>query len=481
MPGNTRRRTVLLAAALAAAGCAPGTEWDHQVGRKYAAMVAAEMGLVDDPELEAYLNTVGHRLAACVPDRSFDFTFQVVDMETPNAFALPGGYVYVSRGLLMLTNSEDELANVLGHEIGHVEHRDSAQLHGAAALPGLLTLPGDAVGAVVSPALGDALASPFRTAGQAYLAGYGRDQERRADAFAQTTAARAGYDPLGMHTVLQSLERDQVLRVGESRGASFFDSHPPNPQRAATTAKQAAGLRWSRGPGTSPDRAAYLRRLDGLVVGHDPAQGVFRDELFLHPVLDYTLQMPEGWTTAHARWAIGAVAPQRDAILIVGTPSPGTDPRQRAEAYLDQIDGELNILVTRAEPARFAGLPGYVVSARLGPGDTGSHLELAWIAHKRRIFQVTGVTAARQVDKIEAIRSSAATFRPLAEAQRRTIGVARLRLATARPGESLAQLGARVESAWSVEQTAVANGLAVDEVLESGRLVKVAVVEPFSP
>ncbi|MHC4774905.1 MAG: M48 family metalloprotease, partial [Planctomycetota bacterium] len=123
--------------AIACAGCAPGPDWDRQVGAAYSRMVADEMGIVDDRALQAYVSTIGHRMADAAPERPFVDRFQVVDDETPNAFALPGGYVYVTRGILALTNSEDELANVLGHEVGHVEERHSAQQQAAGTLPGI--------------------------------------------------------------------------------------------------------------------------------------------------------------------------------------------------------------------------------------------------------------------------------------------------------------------------------------------------------
>ncbi|MHC4101463.1 MAG: M48 family metalloprotease, partial [Planctomycetota bacterium] len=120
---------------IALAGCAPGPDWDRQVGAAYSRMVADEMGIVEDRAVSAYVSTIGHRMADAASDRQFEFRFHVVDDEAPNAFALPGGYVYVTRGLLALSNSADELANVLGHEIGHVEERHSARQAAAGTLP----------------------------------------------------------------------------------------------------------------------------------------------------------------------------------------------------------------------------------------------------------------------------------------------------------------------------------------------------------
>ncbi|MHC4421472.1 MAG: M48 family metalloprotease [Planctomycetota bacterium] len=441
-------------------------------------MVADEMGIVDDPALQAYVSAIGHRMADAAPERQFVYRFQVVDDETPNAFALPGGYVYVTRGILALTNSEDELANVLGHEIGHVEERHSAHQQAAGTLPGILAMPGDAVGAVISPRLGNALASPFRKARAAYLASYGRDQERDADRWAQEIAAHVGHDPRGMSLLLEGLQREEVLRTGEERKPGFLDSHPPTPQRAEATARRAKTLTWARTAETETYPGAYLRRLDGMVIGRDPARGVFRGRRFMHPGLDCSAEIPGGWTPAYVQWAFGAISPEGDALLVAQRPVAGTDPRAAAEAFMAKLD-RIKLEILRSEPIRIGDLPGYGVTARLGRGRDAVDLELIWVSYEQRVYQLIGLAAAGQVADLEAIRATAQSFRPLTRQERDSISVVRLRLVEARAGESLAQLGLRSGNAWSVKETAVMNGISTGEPLDEGRVVKIAVIEPY--
>jgi predicted Zn-dependent protease len=476
-------RTIMIgclvaAGTIASAGCAPGPDWDRQVGAAYSRMVADEMGIVDDRALAAYVSTIGHRMADAAPDRQFEYRFHVVDDEAPNAFALPGGYVYVTRGILALTNSEDELANVLGHEIGHVEERHSARQQAAGTLPGILAMPGDAVGAVISPKLGNVLASPFRQAGAAYLASYGRDQERDADRWAQEIAARVGYDPRGMSLLLEGLEREEVLRTGEQRSPGFLDSHPPTPERAEATAKRATALTWARTAETESYPDAYLRRLNGIVIGRDPAKGVFRGRRFMHPVLNCSAEIPEGWTAAYVQWAFGAISPEQDALLVAQRPVTGTDPGAAADAFMAQLEN-IKSEILRSEPIRIGDLPGYGVTARLGRGRDAVDLELIWISYEERLYQLIGLTAAGQDEDLQAIRATAQSFRPLTEAERESIPVVRLRLVEARAGESLAQLGLRSGNAWSARETSVMNGIPAGELLDGGRVVKIAVIEPF--
>jgi predicted Zn-dependent protease len=459
--------------ALGLGGCAPSIEWDREVGAAYSTLIADEMGLVKDQQLTPYVKTMGQRLAGNIPERQFDYTFEIIDDETPNAFSLPGGYVYISRGLLVLTNTEDELANVLGHEVGHVEERHSARRYAAATVPGLLALPGAAVGAV-APGLGNAMTSPFR----GMIASYSRDQEHAADRFAQEVAARAGFDPGGMSALLHSLGREEELQTGETRIPHFMDTHPPTPDRADATARRAASLTWTRSPETTIGRDEYLRRLDGLIVGANPAHGIIQDGRFLHPTLNCTVEIPRGWTAAHLRSSIAAVTPDGDAVLFGHRPEPGTDPHQAAETWLRAARAQIRMQVTRSEPRSISGFPGHAVTAVLGRrGD--AIMEVIWLAYEGRIYQLIGMFVAERPALGNAIRQTAESFRPLTASERASIEVVRVRLATARAGESLQQVGERSGNTWSLEATAVMNGLSPGARLEEGLVVKVGVAERY--
>ena len=189
------------------------TEYDDaRVGAEASRDVEAEIGLLDDPELDAYVSQIGRRLLRGVPRRSFHYQFSIVDQFEPNAFALPGGYIFISRGLLALANSEDELANVIGHEITHAALRHSAARQDIERG-------------------GNPLSMGWVRA--ANLAAYGRDMERTADREGQKLAAAAGYDPMGMSTFLGNLGQMERLRIGHTRMPSFFDTHPGSRGRAA--------------------------------------------------------------------------------------------------------------------------------------------------------------------------------------------------------------------------------------------------------
>jgi predicted Zn-dependent protease len=204
----------------------PPPQRDVEQGAEVAKLVEQQIGLYSIPQTEAYLREVGVRLVAAVNDPRWKFSFQIVDQQEPNAFAIPGGGIYVSRGLLALIKREDELAGVLAHEIAHVTQRHSAKQQRKGILPGLLSVPGNVVGNVVGENLGALINAPIGTVGGAWLSSYSRGQESESDRIGIRTAAQAGYEPTALADILQRLEQDVASQTGQERRFSIFDSHP---------------------------------------------------------------------------------------------------------------------------------------------------------------------------------------------------------------------------------------------------------------
>ena len=280
---------------------------DVVVGREAAEEVELSVGLVDDPALVAYVDGIGQKLVRALPRRDFAFRFQIVDQMEPNAFALPGGFVFVSRGLLALVNDEDELACVLGHEIIHAWRRHAAQQQAVArSLPGL-SLP--------------------RSRAQT-LAAYGRDMEREADAMGQRLAAAAGYDPMGMSTFMRSLDQRERLLIGAPRAPTFLDTHPGTRERASANAIRSRELRWHRDPSLGDTRKRLLERVDGMPIGDRPETGIFLGERFVHPSLGFEIKFPRGWSLQNSSRMVGALAPRRDASVYLTADMPTISKRR---------------------------------------------------------------------------------------------------------------------------------------------------------
>ena len=443
--GEEKKRTVLL------------TEYDDaRVGAEASRDVEAEIGVLDDPELESYVNQIGKRLLRGVPRRSFQYQFKVVDQLEPNAFALPGGYIFISRGLLTLANSEDELANVIGHEIVHAARR-----HAAARQD---------VERGTSP-----LSMGWVRA--ANLAAYGRDMERTADRGGQQLAAAAGYDPMGMSTFLGSLGQMERLQIGRTRRPFFFDTHPGSRGRSAANAARAREIRWKRDPALGETHLSYLHRIEGLPLGERPEAGIFQENLFIHPDLDFQISFPPGWRTSNSNRAVGAVSPRGDAVVFLMADMPAGEPRKVAEAFVEKTKREFHVEVKQSKPIKIGELDAWRM--RLEGGRMVAIV--TFVPYRGMTWRITGFSRSDVAKRyLPNTLNTARSFRPLTEEQRNSIEVTRLALVEARAGEDLVALGNRTDNAWDPSRTAVLNGIFANHRFEAGDLVKIARVEPYS-
>jgi predicted Zn-dependent protease len=458
-----------------AGGCVPFTvspEEERKLGREEAQEVERTVGLVRDEALVGYVRRLGGRLAHVAQRADVAWQFSIADDAEANAFALPGGWIYVTRGLLVLLNSEDELAGVLGHEMAHVLQRHAVRRAGVATPFALLFgLPAGILG-TVSPTLGGIVGGTGRLASGLALASYSREQERDADRQGLELSARAGWDPAALASFFRTLQREEALAGGSSAGLRFFATHPATPERVDDVEK-AARAHAPAPRALAPNRSAFLARLDGLVVGDNPAHGLFRGPLFLHPDLDVALEMPPRWKTVNRPDAAVSAAPDGDAAIVLHVAGAGADPVAGARA-----DGLQDSHLRRLQRVQVSGLPAARLVADTRDGD---RVALTWIAHRQRVLRVTGMTSVldwpRQGPVLE---RAAATFRPMLAAEHEGIVESRLRVRPARAGETVREVLARGSATWDAARTAVANGTTVDARLQAGWPVKVPVGQRYA-
>lgn len=272
-----------------------------KLGRQEHPKILAEYGgAYDQTALQRYVTGVGNRLVAVSELPDLKFTFTVIDSDIVNAFALPGGYVYVTRGLLALAENEAEVAGVLAHEIGHVTARHTAQRMQQQQYGQIGTGLATIAGAILLGDTGAQLGQQLAGAGaQLWVAGYSREQEFQADELGVRYLAKAGYDPQAMATFLDALERNDRLqrklagRSDSGAGANdWLASHPRTLDRVERAATEADA---SIATGNRLDRDAYLAAIDGLVYGDSPAQGFVDGRTFTHPALGLRFTAPEGF------------------------------------------------------------------------------------------------------------------------------------------------------------------------------------------
>jgi predicted Zn-dependent protease len=285
------------------------------LGRQYSAQIMEEMPAYEHAALNKLVRRVGEKLAAKSHRPGLVYRFTIVDSATVNAFALPGGYIYITRGMLAYLNSEAELAAVLGHEIGHVTARHSVRQHSTATATGLL-------GAVISATTGvQGIDTLTNMASTAFVRGYGREHELEADRLGAEYLARSGYDPEAMLDVVGVLKNQEAFEVAtarkEGREANvyhgLFSTHPDNDARFQEVVR--AARRYRTGATTRVGRDSYLRALDGLTFGSSAKEGVVRSNNFYHAPLDFSVSFPAGWRIDNQSDRIIATSRGNDGLV----------------------------------------------------------------------------------------------------------------------------------------------------------------------
>lgn len=456
-------------------------EDEIKLGREASQEVEQYMGFAGGAELNAYVERVGQRLVKHSSRSHLDYEFHVVDMKEPNAFALPGGYIYVSRGLLALMNDEDELAAVLGHEVGHVAARHAAkrEAKSRAWIPlQILAGIGGAAASTVSPELGGVVAGAGQLPAAMGLATYSRKQEKEADRLGQQYAAAEGWDPAALARTMDALTGEQKL-AGDSDPSrmSFFDSHPTTPSRARDGRAYASKLTVAPANRISANRSAFVERLDGMVVGESARAGVFLEHRFVHPDLGFTMSFPKGWVYANSPAAVQAYPKDESAVIALQVAAKGDDPAAVADAIASQVP-----LLERSETKQINGRPAVTAVARVESDGQEIYFALAWIAKDGLIYQVLGATTG---DRWKAHRptfeAAAKSFRQPTASELEALHENRLRLVAARTNETLAAVAKRTASQWSAPKLSVANAIPKTKKLSTGDLIKVAKQERYLP
>ncbi|MDX1503467.1 MAG: M48 family metalloprotease [Thermoanaerobaculia bacterium] len=435
-----------------------------ELGAEVDRELLSNSGVYDDAELEAYVAQLGHRLAAVSERPDLPWSFRVADDEIVNAFALPGGRIYVTRGLLAHLDREAELAGVLGHEIGHVTAR-----HSVNALSRELVI---SLGLVAGLTLLDAgeTAEMVGSLGMGLLfLKFGRNQERQADQLGVRYAQRAGFDPHGVVDVLRVLQA-----VSHAEGDGWFPvwlSTHPDPDRRWQRLGQETGL----GPGpTAAEREREARlfrpRLDGLVYGQDPRNGVLEGNTWVQLRDGYQLSFPPGWRVEREGQTVAAENPAEDALVLL-LPQTGRTAGEAAAAFAE-AEG---VVVTESGEVGSRGLPAHLVRFETDLEDepvTG----VAVFLHTRssRVVALVGLSSTESWPRRRAVIERAVwSLGPVVRPQHRAAEPDRLALVTLDRPMDAAEIARRYSPHLEPWELALLNRVAVDEPIPAGRSVKV--------
>ena len=384
-----------------------GYTWQQevQIGKESDQAIIAQYGLYDDKELASYVDRLGQELLAVshmrredTPEemRNTPFTFRLLDSPVVNAFALPGGYVYITRGLLAHLDNEAQLAVVLGHEIGHVVGRHASK-RAAAQQFGQLAVVAGAIGAQTVLG-GNAAEQVLNTAGTAaglLFLSYGRDDERESDRLGVEYGALEGYKSGEGSAFFRSLKRlsDQA---GQSI-PSFMSTHPDPGEREATIQRMAS--EWEQK--VTMDRVeadAYLAHIDDIIVGEDPRQGYEENGMFYHPTLKFQFPVPQGYIVINQPTQVALVAPDQKAVLVF---SIASEVQTAADAGT-KFAAQEGITVLDKKATRINGLTAYDLLATAAD-QQGAEFKLAnrYIEYGGNVYSFMAYSAAASFDSYQ--------------------------------------------------------------------------------
>jgi predicted Zn-dependent protease len=481
---TTARTRRLVAAALlvcgaVAAGCATNPVTGKKqmtllseaeelaIGQQQDQEIRREMGVYDDPELQRYVSDIGQELARKSHRPNLPWSFTIVDSPAINAFALPGGYVYLTRGIMAYLADEAELAGVLGHEIGHVTARHAAQAYTRQAQANIgLTILG-----IFVPGT-----QPFTELGATGLGvlflRHGRDAELEADRLGVEYGSSAGYDPTGVPRFLATLARVSAM---SERGVPNWLSTHPDPGSRVTRAEPIAG-KFTSDQAKTVNHDQYLERIQGLVFGDSPKDGIVRGNEFLHPLLRIGVTFPEGWELINTPDAVMAQEPGTQHFMVL----------QEVEALRGQSIADTAIAVMRR--AGYSVMDGTMLKINGNDAHLGMYrgkakdvgevvMRAAHIQVGRQLYVVAGFAPKGEFDRIDPdIQSAVKTFRHLTPQEASDIRPNKIDVYVVRQGDSWQSIAARQGKGYVNAATlAIMNDREVSVQPQAGDRIKIVV------
>lgn len=433
-------------------------------------------GSYGDAKVTGYVEEVGQRLAAKSEMPDLDFTFTTLNSKVINAFALPGGYVYMSRGLLGLMNDEAELASVLGHEVGHVTARHSASRYNKSIFAQIAS-----VGVGVATGSGE-LANLVNQSSQMYLLSYSRGQELQADELGVRYMGRVGYDPFGAPRMLQTLGDATALDqriLGKEEAAqvpSWQRTHPLTSERVEVALREAREASANTSEALRR-RDELLNAIDGMRFEDDPSQGIITGHEFKHGELGFGFVVPNGFAIENGSSAVRASGPGGSAIIFSGGRAEGNMSSQVQAVWQNLTQGQAGG-ISNLQALDVNGMPAATGNARISNNGTQLDLRIVSIdfgngsAYSFVFVSPSDVTAQLSDD----FKRTTYSFEKLSAAERASVKGRSIKVVTAQRGDNASSLARYMAyNDYQLERFMVLNGLEEDDVIEAGERLKIVV------
>jgi predicted Zn-dependent protease len=468
---------ILMTASLLLAACAinPVTgkrelmliseEQEIQYGVEGDQEICAEYGVVQNPALTAYVERLGQNMSLITHRPKLAYHFRVLDTPVVNAFAVPGGYIYVTRGILAYLNDEAELAGVIGHELGHVNARHTARSISQQQL------------ALIGLQLGYAFSEKLRNLSG--LAEFGvnmlflkfsRDDERQADNLGVEYASKVDYDTNRMAAFFETLER---MSASEGSGGlpDWFSTHPNPENRVVAVRKKTAQWQAKLGKASyAVNRDSYLRTISGITFGEDPTQGYVSNDVFYQPSLRFSFPVPSGWTVNNMSSQVQIASPTGSATILLMLDSAAT-----AAASADQFISKNGAVVQSRQSLTVNSFASQRVVSRVTSESDTMKLMSYFILKGGTVYQMHGMTTpALYSQYADTFASALGGFKQLTDASKINVKPQRLAvksISKATTLRSILKQGGIAED--QLEELAIMNGMQLDETVPAGTLIKI--------
>ena len=428
-------------------------------------LVKKTKGVYEDSAMTAYINKVGQKLVAQLDTVRFEYKFFIVNQAAPNAFALPGGYIFITTGIIPIIENEDELACIIGHEIIHSNNRHTVRQLKKRVLPLLLTLPFDIIGATV-PGAGTAVA-PISTSRQLLFASYSRKNETEADDQGVILAAKAGYDPLALPKVLNRMNKVIKLVYNYTEEKNYFADHPYTPDRVKNINEQVKGLKVVKSQVVSDK---FLYEFKGLTYGKSPNQGIIRDHAFLHPDLDFYIEYPDDWTINNMDTAVVANSSYKDAAVALSIEKPGKTAEQTGKEYVNGLSKKYKKILKKADVFKVNDTEGYLVSFQEVVFQDTTFAYVLYLKVGDNLFKFTAMSNENHRATLLKIAQS---LRVLTAEEKQSIFENYLNVVEANEGEKMDELSKRFDSVIKVDVIRALNDHEKGDKLKAGEPIKI--------
>jgi predicted Zn-dependent protease len=433
------------------------------MGKEADPQIIAQFGLYEDTAIQNFINLKGKQMAAISHRPNLQHSFRVLNSDVVNAFAVPGGYVYFTRGIMAYFNSEADFAGVLGHEIGHISYRHSVIQQRNSTLAQL---------GIIAPNLAQ-FADMASTGLQLLLLKYSRDAEREADQLGVEYSSKIGYDAHQMALFFNTLERQSAGTEGAEL-PEFLSTHPNPADRYTTVNKLAED--WKKKLNlTAPtvNRNSYLRRMEGLIYGEDPREGYRELNMFYHPVLKFQFPIPADWNYQNTPQNV-QMAPKDGKALMILMLAQGNTLQQAA----DTITSRYKLVPVERRNITVNGIPAIYLLADQQPQQQGQPVlrTLSYIIqYNGNIYHLIGVSTITDFNNYSAsFNNTMQAFRPLTDPARLNKKADRIRIKTVGSSMTLSQFLVQNKVAGTrLEEHAILNAMQLTDNLSLGTLIKI--------